>query len=46
MALWGKVWSEGPGGLLVILLGLFQIEFPSVEMLMDNLMTFKLGVLE
>lgn len=44
MTLWGKdTEREGPQRLLVeILLGLYQIEFPSVEMFKDNLMIVKL----
>lgn len=37
---------EGPGRLLEILLGLFQIEFHSVEMLKDRLITYKLEMME
>lgn len=38
---------EGPGRLLLeILLGLFQIEFHSVEMLKDRLITYKLEMME
>lgn len=47
MAAWRKGVERGPGALLVeILLGLFQIEVPSVQMFKDNLTTARLEMLE
>lgn len=47
MAAWRKGVERGPRALLVeILLGLFQIEVPSVQMFKNNLTTTKLEMLE